>query len=265
MPSVLCKRHFLDSSPFVSRRSNKHAVPAMFARRLTRKNKVMRLAMRLALEENAATQPHHDATPDHDLQFQLGGDGVSVHLVELSDYLPLEPWEGTCRITPKMVSAALQQRVCLLTGNKTDRFDHGTLRIHAFAVARESGKRVRVHARRSYYGHGERYDWVRTRGQQQGEWWCGRLCLLVSMKVQGTAYEVAIIHWLEPVELARDHVLGSRHWRMWKPAPYAELVRTIWRRAFFVTSPKLEAGRRIFLQLPYGPTMLPEEPDSDIE
>ena len=235
----------------------------MFARRLTRKHKVARLALRLALEENAAA--HAPVAPDPDLLFQLGGLGTRVGFSNLPGYLPSEPWEGAVHVTAKVVEAALRVRILKLTNNRTGRIDPGTLRVHPFAVARETGKRVRVHARRSYYGHGERYDWVRTRGELDGEWWHGRLSLLLSAEVLGRTYEFAVLHWLSAVELPRDHVLGARHYKFWKPTPQVELVRTIWRRALFVTSPKLEAGERVFMTLPYGPTLLPAEVNSDVD
>ena len=247
-------------------RSNKHAVPAMFARRLTRKHKVTRLTLRLAMEENTALALAPADPEKHDLLFQLGGDGCPVALADLSNYLPSTPWEGVDTVTPKVVEATLRRRILQLTNNRSDRFDRGSLRVHPFAVARESGKRVRIQARRSYYGHGERYDWVRSRGEGDGEWWYGRLSLLVSATVLGAKHEFAVLHWLTAAELPREHVIGARHWKFWTRKPQVELVRTIWRRAFFVTSPKLGAGAVIFLQLPYGPTLLPpEEEPSDVE
>ena len=233
----------------------------MFARRLTRKDKVLRLAVQLA-QEDRRQSAHDDPPPRTDTFFELGGDGQQVSAAGLSYFLPAPAWEGSAAMTAVGVASALRARIQQLTHNVAPTFDHGTLRVHSFAVAWDRGKRVRVHARRDFYGH-PRYDWVRTTGDADDEWWYGRHVLLVSCTVLGVARQFAIIHWLEEVHPARDHVLGARHFRFWKPEPRAEQLSIVWRRATLVTSPKTEGIAPIFLQLPYGSTFLPEENQDD--
>ena len=242
-------------------RSNKHAVPAMFARRLTRKDKVLRLAVQLAQEDRRQSAQHEAPAPRTDTFFELGGEGLQVTLTGLSQVLPAPAWEGSV-MTPAGVASALRARIQLLTHGVAPTYDHGTLRVHSFAVAWDQGKRVRVHARRDFYGH-PRFDWVRTTGDADDEWWYGRLVLLLSCTVLGVPRQFAIIHWLEEVHPARDHVLGARHFRFWRPEPRAELLSTVWRRATLVTSPRTEGITPIFMQLPYGSTLLPEEDQGD--
>ena len=234
----------------------------MFARRLTRKDKVLRLAVQLAQQERRQPTQDEVPPPHTDTFFELGGKGAEVTIAGLSTFLPTPAWEGSAAMSPAGVIAALRARIRLLTHDVMSTFDHGTLRVHAFAVAWDQGKRVRVHARRNFYGHA-RNDWVRTTGDEEDEWWYGRLVLLLSCAVLGVQRQFAIIHWLEEVYPPRDHVLGARHFKFWKPEPRAEILSTVWRRATLVTSPKAEGMTPIFLQLPYGNTFLPEEDQGD--
>ena len=217
----------------------------MFALRLTRKAKVMRVDAAL---QQAAPPGAHLPLPAP-TQFCLGGRSVPATRATLAARLPPDAAD-LLRQAGGLV-AAVRERVLVPTRPPPDIRGESIL-IHDFAISWSGVSKIRVHARPSYYAH-PRYDWVTTQGAGEwGEEWSGRILLFFSCVVNSVRREFMLLRWLDRVDVPRDHVLGATHFVYWNRPPKVEVVSTIVARANFVTSPLLHAaGRQVFLRLPY--------------
>ena len=218
----------------------------MFALRLSRKAKVMRLdvALQQAVPPGAHL-PLPAPTP-----YSLGGRGVPATIATIVARLPRDAADLLHHAGG--LQAAVRERMSMPARPPPDVRGESLL-IHDFAISWSGANKIRVHARPSYYGH-VRYDWVTTQGAGAwGEEWSGRILLFFSCVVDGVRREFMLLRWLDRVDVLRDHVLGATHFVYWNRPPKVEIVSTIVARADFVTSPLLHAaGRQVFLRLPYN-------------
>ena len=226
----------------------------MFATRISRKAKVMRVHARLERQQAAAAQP---AAARHDSSnFLLGGPGTCADIKQFVGgvHEDLAAFAKELRLAGGL-QAAVRDRVRAEPGLANASIDFDMFTVHDYAVCwGDDGKRMRVHARRKYYGS-HRYDWVSTvAAGEDGEdtRWYGRLLALFSCDVGSVCREFALIKWLDVIAVPRDHVVGATHYAYWAAPPKVELLTSVYRRAKFLTSPLVQGAHAVFLVLPYA-------------